>query len=149
MLLVDMLTDKLAAGFEIVTTQVVADPAVTSGDRQLTEDTVGVDHSVRLALCDETPSAAFTLAVPSDAMSPIATTKVTAVSPPATVTLAGTLTAVDGELKLTTAFEAAGCDSCTVHEVVARDMTPFGLQLRPVSAGSRFRLIAMDCAEPL
>jgi hypothetical protein len=90
---------------------------------------------VRLALCDEAPSAASTVAVPSDAMFPIAATNVTVLFPPVTVTLGGTLIALDGELKLTTAFEVAGGDSCTVHEVVAPDITPLGLQLRPVSAG--------------
>jgi hypothetical protein len=104
---------------------------------------------VRLVLCEESPSAASTVAVPSDAMFATAAIKVTVVFPPATVTLAGTLTALDGELKLTTAFEAACCDSSTVHKVVAPDITPFGLQLRPVTAGWTFILIAMDCPEPL
>ena len=110
---------------------------------------MGADHSVRLALCHEAPSAASTVPVPSDAMFPIATTKVALVFPPVTVTLAGTLIPLDRELKLTTAFDVAGCDSCTVHEVVAPDITPFGLQLRPVTAGWRVRLMAMDCPEPL
>jgi len=99
---------------------------------------VGVDHSVRLALCKELPRAAATVAAPSDATFPTATLKVTVVFPPATVTLAGTLIALDGELKLTIAFEAAGCASSTVHEVVAPDITPFGLQLRPVTPGWTF-----------
>jgi len=82
-------------------------------------------------------------------MFPMATIKVTVVFPPGTVTLTGTLIAPEGELKLTTAFEAACCDNCTVQEVVALDITPFGLQLRPVSAGWRFIVMAMDCPEPL
>jgi hypothetical protein len=100
-------------------------------------------------LCAEVPSAASSVAVPSDAMLPMATIKVTVAVPPATVTLAGALIALEGEFKLTTAFEAAGCDSSTVHEAVAPDITPFGLQLRPVTPGWTFILIAMDCPEPL
>jgi len=108
-----------------------------------------VDHSVRLALCKELPRAAATVAVPSDATFPTATIKVTVVFPLATGTLAGTLIALDGELTLTTAFEAAGCASSTVHEAVAPDITPFGLQLRPVTPGWTLILMAMDCPEPL
>ena len=104
---------------------------------------------MRLVLCEESPSAASTVAVPSDAMFPIATIKVTLVFPPASVTLTGTLIALEGELKLTTAFEAACCDNSTVQEAVPPDITPFGLQLRPVNAGWTFILMAMDCPEPL
>ena len=110
-LLVDKLTANLPAALETVTEQVVADRGVRLDERQVTEDTVGVDHSVRLALCDEAPSAAFTVVVPSDAMFPIAAEKVAAEFPLVTVTLGGTVIALEGELTLTTAFEAAGCDS--------------------------------------
>jgi hypothetical protein len=104
---------------------------------------------VRLVLCEEAPSAASTLAVPSDTMFPMATIKVTLVFPPATVTLTGTLIALEEELKLTTSFEGACCDNSTVQEVVVPDITPFRLQLRPVNAGWTFILMAMDCPEPL
>jgi hypothetical protein len=110
-LLVDKLTANLPAALETVTEQVVADRGVRLDERQVTEDTVGVDHSVRLALCDEAPSAAFTVVVPSDAMFPIAAEKVAAEFPLVIVTLGGTVIALEGELTVTTAFEAAGCDS--------------------------------------
>jgi hypothetical protein len=110
-LLVDTLTARLPAALETVTTQVVADPGFRLEERQVTEDTVGVDHSMRLALCDEAPSAAFTVVVPSDAIFPMEAEKVAAEFPLVTVTLAGTVIALEGELTLTTAFEAAGCES--------------------------------------
>ena len=104
---------------------------------------------MRLVLCAEVPSAASSVAVPSDAMLPMATIKVTVAVPPATVTLAGALIALEGEFKLTTAFEAAGCDSSTVHEAVAPDITPFGLQLRAVTVAAILRLMAIDWLELL
>jgi len=148
-LLVDKLTAKLPAAFETVTEQVVDDPGASLEERQLTEETVGVDHRVRLALCDEAPSAAFTVVVPSAPMVPMAAGKVAEEYPGDTVTLAGTVTALEAELKLTTVFEAAVRDSCTVHEVVPPDITPFGLQLRPVTVAAILRLMAIDCPEPL
>jgi hypothetical protein len=141
-LLVDKLTAKLPADFETVTVQVVDEPGVSLEERQLTEETVGVDHSVRLALCDDAPSAAFTVVVPSAPMFPMAAEKVAEELPPATVTLAGTVTALEAELTFTTAFEAAVWDSCTVHEVVPPDITPFGLQLTAVTVAAILRLMA-------
>ena len=66
---------------------------------------------MRLALCDDAPSAAVTVVVPSEAMFPIAAEKVAAEFPLVTVTLGGTVIALEGELTLTTAFDAAGCES--------------------------------------
>jgi hypothetical protein len=148
-LLVDKLTAKLPAALETVTEQVVDDPGARLEERQLTEEMVGVGHRVRLALCDEAPSAAFTVVVPSAPMFPMAAVKVAEEFPAVTVTLAGTVTALEAELTLTTAFEAAVCDSCTVHEVVPPDITPLGLQLRPVTVAAILRLMAIDWLEPL
>jgi len=148
-LLVDKLTAKLPAAFETVTKQVVADPGDRLEERQPTEETVGVDHSMSLVLCDEAPRAAVTVVAPSAPTFPMAAEKVAAEVPPVTVTLAGTVTALEAELTLTTAFEAALCDSCTVHEVVQPDITPFGLQLKPVTVAAVLRLMAMDWLEPL
>jgi hypothetical protein len=148
-LLVDKLTAKLPAALETVTEQVVDDPGATLEEWQLTEETVGVGQSVRLALCDEAPSAAFTVVVPSAPMFPTAAEKVAEEFPAVTVTLAGTVIALDAEVTLTTAFEAAVCDSCTVHEVIPPDITPFGLQLRAVTVAAILRLMAIDWLELL
>jgi hypothetical protein len=148
-LLVDKLTAKLPAAFETATEQVVADPGATLEERQLTDEMVGGDHSVRLALCDEAPKAAVTVVVPSAPTFPMAAGKVAAEVPPVTMTLAGTVTALEVELTLTTAFEATVCDSCTVHEAVSPDITPFGLQVKPVTVAAVLRLMAMDWPEPL
>jgi hypothetical protein len=146
---VDKLTAKLPAAFETVTEQVVADPGATLEERQLTEETVGVDHRVRLALCDEAPRAAVTVVVPLAPTFPMAAEKVAAEVPTGTMTLAGTVTALEAELTLTTAFVAAFCDSWTEHEVVPPDITPFGVQLKPVTVAAVLRLMAMDWPEPL
>jgi len=148
-LLVDKLTAKLPAAFETVTEQVVADTGATLEELQLTEEMVGVDHSVRLALLEEAPRAAVTVVVPFAPTFPMAAEKVAAEVPVVTVTLAGTVTAMEAELTLTTVLEAAFCDSCTVHEVVPPDITPFGLQLKPVTVAAVLRLMAIDWPEPL
>ena len=148
-MLVDKLTAKLPADLETVTEQVVADPGASLEERQLTEERAGAAHNVRLALCDEAPQAACTVVMVSDETSPTVAEKVAAEFPLETVTVAGTEIALDGELTLTTAFDAAGCESCTVHEVVPPDITPFGLQLRRVTVAAIFRLIAIDWLDPL
>jgi hypothetical protein len=107
-LLLDKVTVRSAAAFDTVTMQAFVDPAATLEERQVTDEITGADHNFRVALCEELPNVAFTEAAPSVATVPIATAKVAAALPLATVTLAGTVICVDVELRLTTVLAAAG-----------------------------------------
>jgi len=147
--LLDRLTSNVPAAFERVTLQLVPAPAVRLVDRQATEDTSGLDHNVKLALCEELPSVACTVAVPSAAMFPTAAVKVALLLPAATVTLAGTVSAVELELRVTRVLKAAACDSPTVQELVFPDIAPVAPQVSPVSDGATLRAIVVDWLEPL
>ncbi len=74
-LLAPTLTTMLPAGFERTITQVVPVPADTLVGLQLTEDNVGVDHSVKVALCVDVPSVALTVPLLSAAIVPIVAVK--------------------------------------------------------------------------
>ncbi|MEI9972373.1 MAG: hypothetical protein WDO73_10170 [Ignavibacteriota bacterium] len=143
-LLLDNVTATSLAGFETVTVQLFFDSAVTLLDRQVTDDTVGVDHKFRLALCDELPSVAFTDAVVSVEMTPAPTAKLAEALPATTITLAETVIWLDVELRLTIVLEAGGVDSSTVQVVVAPDITPLGLQVSPVMSEETVRLMVVD-----
>ena len=129
--------------------QLVPVPAVRLVDRQATEETTGLDHNVKPALCEEVPNVARTEAVPSAVMFPTAAVKVALLLPAATVTLAGTAIAAEGELRVTTVLSIAACDSSTLHELVFPDITPLGLQARLVSTGATLRAMVVDWLEPL
>jgi hypothetical protein len=148
-LLLDRLTPNVPAALETETVQVVLAPAVRPVDRQATEDTMGLDHNVRLVVCAEVTSVACTEAIPSAAMFPTAAAKVALLLPAATVTLAGTVIAVEVELRVTTVLEVAACDSPTVQELVFPGITPLGLQASPVSTGATPRAMVVDWLEPL
>jgi hypothetical protein len=148
-LLLDRLTSNVPAAFDTVTVQVVPAPAVRPVDRQAMEDTMGLDHNVRLAVCAEVPSVACSEAVPSAATFPTATAKLALLLPAATVTLAGTVIAPEVELRVTTVLEVAACDSPTMQELVFPGITPLGLQASPVSTGATPRAMVVDWLEPL
>jgi hypothetical protein len=132
-----------------MTVQLVPVPAVRLVDRQATEETTGLDHNVKPALCEEVPNVACIVAIPSPAMFPTAAVKVALLLPAATGTLAGTVSAVEVELRVTTLLAIAACDSSTLHELVFPDITPLGLQARLVSTGATLRAITVDWLEPL
>jgi len=132
-----------------MTVQLVPVPTVRLVDRQATEETTGLDHNVKPALCEEVPNVARTEAVPSAVMFPTAAAKVALLLPAATVTLAGTVSAVEVELRVTAVLKAAACDSPTVQELVFPDIAPVALQVSPVSEGTTLRGMVVDWLEPL
>ena len=145
----DKRTLRVPAGFDTVTMQDVRDPAVRLAERQWREEITGADQSVRLALCEEAPNVAFTAAVTSDLMLPTETVKVAVEFPPVTVTLAGTAITFELDVRLMTVSEAAICDSVTVQDVLAPDITPLGVQASPVISGETLKPIVADWTEPL
>ena len=69
--------------------------------------------------------------------------------PEAMTMLAGTVIRADAELNVTVVLVGAGCDSVAVHELVAPDITPLGLQASDVTSTGAIRGIVTDCDEPL
>jgi hypothetical protein len=89
--------------------------------------------------------------VASEITPPILAVKVEVALPAGMTMLAGTVIKLDVELNATVVAVAAFRDSVTVHELVAPDIRPIGLQASEVTdteAGA-IREIATDCDEPL
>ena len=148
-LLLNRLTDTAPPVLESVTLQVLLEPAVRLVDRQVTDDTTGADHNVRVTACEELPSVALTVAVLSALRLPTVTEKEAAVLPTGTVTPAGRLIPGEAELRLTAVEDGAGCDRTTLQEVDAPDITLLGLQVSPLTSVVTARLMPTDWLEPL
>lgn len=148
-LLLPTVTAMLPAGFERTTTQVVPVPADTLVGLQLKEDIVGVDQSVKVAVCEDVPRLALTVPLLSAVIVPIVALKAIEVFPALITTLAGTVISVDVELNVIVVFATGACDRVTVQLLVAPDMTPVGLHTRELTSIGAVREIVTDCEEPL
>jgi hypothetical protein len=133
----------------MTTVQRALDPAANVVERQVSADTIGAGHSVKEAACDDPPSAALMEAVARASILPAVTLKAVVELPAGTVTLVGTVMALDVVLTLRTVLDAAACDSSAVHELVASAMTPLGLQSSAVTRTAILRVMVADCPEPL
>ena len=139
----------LPAAFERTTTQVVPVPAGTLVGLQLKEDNVGVDHSVKVALCDDVPRVAVTVPLVSAEIVPIVALKAFVVLPALITTLAGTVISVDVELNGIVVLATGACVRVTVQLLVAPDITPVGLHTTELTSTGAFREIVTDCEELL
>ena len=148
-LLLPTLTAMLPAGFERTMTQVVPVPADTLVGLQLKEDNVGVDHSVKVALCVDVPSVALTVPLLSAEIVPIVALKALVVLPALITTLAGTVISVDVELNEIVVFATGACDRVIVQLLVAPDITPVGLHTSELTSIGAVREIVTDCEELL
>ena len=148
-LLAPTLTTMLPAGFERTITHVVPVPADTLAGLQFTEDNVGVDHSVKVALCVDVPSVALTVSLLSAAIVPIVAVKACVVLPAFITTLAGTVTSVDVEVNEIVVFATGACDRVIVQLLVAPDITPVGLHTSELTSIGAVREIVTDCEELL
>ncbi len=143
------LTATLPAAFERVITQVVPVPADTLVGLQVREDNVGVDHSVKVALCEDVPKVAVTVPLLLAEIVPIVALKALVVLPAFITTLAGTVISVDVELKAIVVFAAGACDRVIVQLLVAPDITPVELHTSEVTSTEAVREIVTDCEELL
>jgi len=143
------LTTMFPAALDMAAVQRVLEPAASVAETQVSADTAGAGHRVRVAACDDPPSATPIEAVAWASILPTLTLKAVVELPAGTVTLAGTASAFDVELTLRMVLERTACDSSAVHELVAPDITPLGLQSSAVTRTALLRVMVADCAEPL
>jgi len=147
--LLERATVTSPAALDIVTVQVVLVPAVGFVVRHPSDDTAGVDHSVRVADCDDVPRVAVTVALVSAGMPPMPALNVP-VELPALITIeAGTVTTADDDPRVTVVLLAADCDSVAVHELVAPDMAPDGVHTSDVTTTAALKEMDAVCEEPL
>jgi hypothetical protein len=132
------------ADFDMVTVHVLVEPAVKLVGAQVSEDRTGLDQSVKLAVWDDVPSVAVIDPVASALMLPILALKAPVVFPAVITMLAGTVIRADVELNVTVVLVGAGCDSAAVHELVAPDITPLGLQASDVTSIGAINEIVTD-----
>lgn len=85
----------------------------------------------------------------SAVMLPIVALKLMLAFPAAMTMLAGTVIRAGVELNVIVVLARAGCDSITVHKLVAPDITPVGLQANDVTSTGAIREIVADCDESL
>jgi hypothetical protein len=132
------LTRIAPAVLDKFTTHVVLPPMASFATAQLSEESVGVDQSARLADLDEAPSVLVITAVVSAAILPIEALNVLLVLPAGTITFAGTVARTELELIVMLVFVALAYDKATVQEMVAPDMTPAGVHANELicSAGA-------------
>lgn len=148
-LLLPTLTTMLPAAFERVTTQVVPVPADTLVGLQFKEDNTGVDHSVKVALCEDVPRVALTVPPLSAEMAPIVALKAFVVLPAPITTLAGTVISAEVELNAIVVLATGACERVTVQLLVAPDMTPVGLHTSELTSTGAVREIVAVCEELL
>jgi hypothetical protein len=82
-------------------------------------------------------------------MLPILALKPIVVFPAVMTMLAGTVIRADVDPNVTVVLVGAGCDSVAVHELIAPDITPVGLQASEVTSIGAIRGIVTDCDDPL
>ena len=80
------------ADLESVTVQVLLLPTVIAAGLQASEVIVGVDHRVRVAVCDEVPSVAVIIPDASAVMVPLVAVNAAVLLPAETITPPGTVT---------------------------------------------------------
>jgi hypothetical protein len=85
----------------------------------------------------------------SAVMLPILALKLMVAFPAAMTMLGGTVIKADVELNVIVVLAGGGCDSVAVHELVASDITPLGLQINDVTSTGAIREIVTACDEPL
>ena len=87
--------------------QILLEPAVILVGKQVSEERVGVDHSVKLAACDDAPTVAVIEAVVSALMVPMDALKLILALPTAITTLAGTVMIVEVDRRVTVVLAVA------------------------------------------
>jgi hypothetical protein len=138
------------AAFESVTVQVVVAATTNSEEAQVTEDSAGVDHSVRAAVCEDAPRVAVMLPVVSATMFPILTPKILVELPADRTMLAGTEMTDESAVIVSVVTAATNCESVTVHKVEEPDIRPAGEQESELTVvTTATREMGVDCEEPL
>ena len=82
-------------------------------------------------------------------MLPMLALKATVALPAVMTMLEGTVITADVEINVTVVAVEAGCDTVAMHELVAPDVTPLGLQVSEVTSNGAFKATVTDCDEPL
>jgi len=148
-LLDDMEMLMLPAALDNMITQTVPVPPTSAAGEHDIEKRVGVDHSVRLAVVEEPPRLAVSVAVVSAVIVPAVAISVPVALPAATETVPGTVASVEDELIVTLVFDATAPLKVTVHMVAPPLIRPVRLQVRDFNAGARLSVMLADCEVPL
>ena len=127
-LLLDKFTAMLPANLDVVTVHWLLELGVIAVGMQVANDNTGVDHSVKVTLCEDVPRVAVTDPVASARMLPILALKAPEALPAPIAKLPGMVIRAEVELNPMGVDAEAGCDNVTVHELIAPLITPVGLQ---------------------
>ena len=125
------------------------EPTDSVNGEQLRDDSTGVDQRVRVAVCELDPRVALSVTEVSALTVPAVAVKAALDLLAETVTLAGTVTTPELELKVTVVFADTVCASVTVQFVVAFDISPVGLQTRDDTGTGAVRLTVVLAELPL
>jgi hypothetical protein len=140
----EMPIDRLPAGFESATTQLLAAPTAILVGVHVRDDRLGVDHSSTVAFCEEAPRVALTTAcVFKRIVTAIAVTLPVAL-PAEIVTVGGIKKRAELEFSETVVFADTACDSVIKQVVLAPDNTPVALQVTAeTSTGARRPMVVV------
>jgi hypothetical protein len=139
----EMRIERLPAGFDSATVQLLVAPAAIFNGMQVSDDSFGVDHSCTVAACVEAPRVAPTAAWAFAGIVPAVAVALPVALPDGTVSVAGIESRTELELSETAVFAETVSDSVTRQVVVAPDIKPVALQATPETSTGARRLTAV------
>ena len=137
--------ERLPAGFESATVQLLDAPNGILVGVHVRDDRFGVDHSSTVAFCEEEPRAALTTAWLFERIVPAVIVMLPVAFPAEIVKVAGIESRAEEELSETLVTAETACDSVIKHVVLAPDITPVALQVKPEMSTGASRPIVAVC----